>query len=82
MASEAGRMSVAVSAEIQRKLDIIAAGEDRSRNWIVNQAISHYVELYEWQIKRIEERLERAKNPDAVFYSGKDVDDMIGTFKS
>lgn len=52
MTSETGRMSVSVSPEKQQKLDAIASSLDRSRNWLVNQAIDHYLEIYDWQTKK------------------------------
>lgn len=82
MASETGRMSVAVSPDMQKKLDIIAASEDRSRNWLVNQALNQYIDLYEWQTGRIQERLKAAQGKNAVFKSSQDVDELIETFKS
>lgn len=64
MASNTGRMSVSVSPDKQAKLDAIAADADRSRSYIVNEAIDHYLDLYEWQTRRIQERLERAESGD------------------
>jgi predicted transcriptional regulator len=61
MASSTGRMSLSVPADKQAKLDIIAANAKRSRSYIVNEAIDHYLDLYEWQTRRIEERLENTK---------------------
>ena len=52
MASETGRMSVSVTPEKQQKLDAIASSLDRSRNWLVNQAIDNYLEIYDWQTKK------------------------------
>lgn len=65
MASNTGRMSISVSPEKQAKLDAIAANADRSRSSIVNEAIDHYLDLYEWQTRSIEERLERAQSGEA-----------------
>ena len=81
MASETGRMSVAVPSDTQEKLDAIAAKEDRSRNWLVNQAINQYLDLYEWQTMRIQERLEHARSGKANFSSSKDIDELIENFK-
>jgi predicted transcriptional regulator len=80
MASNSGRMSVSVPPEVQEKLDTIAQGLDRSRNWIVNQAIDQYLELYEWQREKIQARLDRANSKQATFHSSKDVDAVIDTF--
>jgi predicted transcriptional regulator len=80
MASNSGRMSVSVSPEVQEKLEAIAQGLDRSRNWIVNQAIDQYLELYEWQREKIQARLNRANSNQATFHSSQDVDTVIDTF--
>lgn len=73
MASNTGRMSISVSAEKQARLDAIAASADRSRSYIVNEAIDHYLDLYEWQTRRIEERLERLKSSEAGWISHDEV---------
>lgn len=82
MASETGRMSVSVAPEKQEKLDAIAHSLDRSRNWLVNQAIDHYLEIYDWQKKRIQERLDIASGKNAKFHSSDDVDAIINKFKA
>ncbi len=82
MASDTGRMSVAVTVDMQKKLDAIAASEDRSRNWLVNQALHQYIDLYDWQTKRIQDRLDKAQSKNAIFNSSTDVDSLIETFKS
>ena len=65
MASNTGRMSLSVPPDKQAKLDAIAANADRSRSYIVNEAIDYYLDLYEWQTRRIEERLARTQSGDA-----------------
>ena len=67
MASNTGRMSLTVAADKQAKLDAIAANARRSRSYIVNEAIDHYLDLHEWQTRRIEERLERTQSADAAW---------------
>jgi predicted transcriptional regulator len=81
MVSETGRMSVIVEPGKQTKLDAIAENYDRSRNWIVNQAIDNYLDIYDWQTKRIEEALEIASSENAVFHSSEEIDAMIAEFK-
>lgn len=80
MASNSGRMSVSVPPEKQAKLDAIAAEAQRSRNWIVNEAIDQYIDLHEWQIQRIQERLAHAESGTATFYTSDDVDDVVQSF--
>lgn len=36
------------------EIDALAAATDRSRNYIVNQAIEQYLEANAWQMERIE----------------------------
>jgi len=82
MASETGRMSVSVTPEKQEKLDEIAHSLDRSKNWIVNQAIDHYLEIPDWQTKMNQERLDIASRKNAKFHSSDDVHAMIDKFKA
>ena len=55
MTGKTGRMSVMVKPEKQAKLEVIAKQLDRSRNWVVNQAIKNYLDMYDFQTKKIEE---------------------------
>jgi predicted transcriptional regulator len=43
-----------------RKLDKLAEQQDRSRNYLVNQAIDQYLELLAWQDERIKEGIKAA----------------------
>lgn len=43
-----------------RKLDKLAAQQDRSRNYIVNQAIDQLLELHAWQDERVKEGIKAA----------------------
>ncbi len=81
MASDTGRMSVSVDTDKQARLDAIASGLDRSRSWVVNQAIDQYLELYDWQRSHIERRLAYAESPDAVFRGCGEVDALIETYR-
>ncbi len=41
-------------------LDAIADALDRDRSYILNEAISAYLELYRWQMKHIKEGIKQA----------------------
>ena len=41
-------------------LDRLAAQRDRSRNYLVNEAIDHFLELQEWQAERVREGIKAA----------------------
>ena len=77
MASSTGRMSLSVPTDKQAKLDAIAANARRSRSYIVNEAIDHYLDLYEWQTRKIEERLERAHSGNARWRPHEEVFDRL-----
>jgi len=81
MASDTGRMSLAVPTNKQKKLESIAKASDRSRNWIINQAIDQYLDLYDWQTQKIEDRLAQANEKNAIFHSSSYVDQHIEKFK-
>lgn len=52
-------MSVSLSFRTEEstreELDQIAKSIDRNRNWLINEAIENYLELYKWQMNHIEE---------------------------
>jgi predicted transcriptional regulator len=45
-------------------LDEIAAGMDRDRSYILNEAITAYLEMYQWQIDEIQQGLAEAEAGD------------------
>lgn len=58
MATEA--FSVRADMKKVKQLDRIAKQQDRSRNYIVNQAIDQLLELHTWQIERVKEGITAA----------------------
>jgi predicted transcriptional regulator len=46
-------MSVRTDEAIVEKLDQIAESLDRNRNWVINDAISKYIEMHEWQLSEM-----------------------------
>jgi predicted transcriptional regulator len=72
--------SVRTDPKKVRKLDKLAAQQDRSRNYLVNQAIDQYLELLAWQDERIKEGIRAADagrfasdaEMDAIFNKYKD----------
>jgi len=39
---------------VVEKLDQIAESLDRNRNWVINDAISKYIEMHEWQLAEMQ----------------------------
>lgn len=51
----------------KKALDTIAAGLDRDRSYVLNEAVRSYIDLYLWQVERIKEGLRQA---DAGEFAG------------
>ncbi|NIQ03013.1 MAG: ribbon-helix-helix protein, CopG family [Nitrospinaceae bacterium] len=81
MTQSSSNVTVRLSGETRKKLDHIAADLDRSRNWLINEAIENYLEVYEWQEKRIRERLKKAET-SGKFRTAKQVAKVVDSFKS
>jgi predicted transcriptional regulator len=56
-------------------LDAIASGMDRDRSYILNEAITVYLEMHQWQIDQIQQGLAEAEAGD--FASDEDVQAMF-----
>jgi predicted transcriptional regulator len=54
-------MTVRTRKETVSEIDALAASMDRSRNYIVNQAIQQYLDVNAWQIERIKEGIAAAR---------------------
>jgi predicted transcriptional regulator len=55
-------ITVRAAKEIVSGIDALAAAMDRSRNYIVNQALQQYLETNAWQIERIKEGIAAARD--------------------
>ena len=81
MTETSGNVTVRLDGETRKKLDHIAADLDRSRNWLINEAIENYLDVYEWQEKQIRERLKKAEKK-GKFRTAKQVSKVVDSFKS
>lgn len=59
-------ITVRTSKESVAKIDALASRMDRSRNYLVNQAIEQYLATDAWQIERIQAGLDAANAGDVV----------------
>jgi predicted transcriptional regulator len=80
MTESSGNVTVRLDGETRKKLDHIAADLDRSRNWLINEAIENYLDVYEWQEKQIRERLKKAEK-NGKFRTAKQVSKIVDSFK-
>ncbi len=49
-----------LDSEKRAALDAIAAGMDRDRSYVLNEAINLYLEMHQWQIQEIQKGIEEA----------------------
>jgi len=67
MAAEA--FTVRTESNIVNQLDDIAQSLDRSRNYLVNQAIKEYINVHGWQIDKVKKGIEAADNEELTDHS-------------
>lgn len=53
-----------LDTEKRAALDAIAAGMDRDRSYMLNEAINLYLEMHQWQIQEIQRGIEEADAGD------------------
>ncbi len=73
-------VSVRMPTEVQAGISSIAKQWDRSQNWVINQAIEQFLDLYRWQAAQIEKAV-AAADAGGRFYSSEEVEAMIDAFK-
>jgi len=67
-------LSVRLDAETEMKLEEVARSLDRSKGWVIREAIRHYVE----EIADYDVALERLADPDAEFLDHEDAKRALG----
>ena len=77
MAAEA--FTVRTEPDIVHQLDSMAESLDRSRNYLVNQAIKEYLEAHAWQIEKITQGIAAADRGELVDHDQvmQEMDDLI-----
>ncbi|MFL1780488.1 putative CopG family transcriptional regulator [Candidatus Hepatincolaceae symbiont of Richtersius coronifer] len=73
-------VSLRIEPELKRRLEEVAKMEQRDTSFIMNKAINEYVDLYEWQINRIRESIDRANNKE--FASKEEVKNLFKDYVS
>ena len=62
-----------------KKLDELAKLNDRSRNYLVNEAIGQYLDLHAWQLEQIKAGIKAAE--DGQFASPEDMERIFGKYQ-
>lgn len=79
MATEA--FTVRAESELVHQLDHLADSLDRSRNYLVNQALKEYLEHHAWQIEKITQGIVAADRGDLVAHEDvmREMEDLIAS---
>ncbi|HPX60953.1 MAG TPA: CopG family ribbon-helix-helix protein [Deltaproteobacteria bacterium] len=64
---KAASLTVRVKPDTRNRLDNLARITHRSKSYVIEEALEHYLDVNEWQIKGIQEALEEADRPGAEF---------------
>jgi predicted transcriptional regulator len=77
MATEA--FTIRAETEIVHKLDDLAGSLDKSRNYLVNQAIKEYLETHAWQVEKITQGIAAADRGEWVAHEDvmREMEDLI-----
>jgi predicted transcriptional regulator len=77
MATEA--FTVRAESNLVNQLDHLADTLDRSRNYLVNQALKEYLEQHAWQIEKISQGITAADRNELVGHDVvmKEMEDLI-----
>ena len=77
MATEA--FTVRAESEVVHQLDHLADSLDRSRNYLVNQALKEYLEQHAWQLKKITQGIAAANRGELVDHDDvmREMEDLI-----
>jgi len=77
MATEA--FTVRTDPDIVHQLDHMADSLDRSRNYLVNQAIKEYLQTHAWQIEKVTQGMAAADRGELVEHDQlmQEIEDMI-----
>lgn len=77
MATEA--FTVRAESELVHQLDHLADSLDRSRNYLVNQALKEYLEHHAWQIEKITKGIVAAEHGKLISHDDvmSEMEDLI-----
>ena len=73
-------VAVRLDEELIKKLDMMAKAADRSRAWLMSQAIKQYVEHEAWQVEAIKKALDKFERGEARFAGHEDVSQWLASW--
>lgn len=51
-------ITIRTEPEVAEKIGMLAKAMDRSRNWVIEDALKHYIQDQEWQIEGIHQGIQ------------------------
>ncbi|MFN2343929.1 MAG: CopG family ribbon-helix-helix protein [Desulfonatronovibrio sp.] len=54
--------TVRINDNVLNRVDVLAAELSRSRSWVINQAINHFLGYEEWLVQEIKDGLKEVEN--------------------
>ena len=69
--------TVRLADELASKLEDLAGSLDRPKSWLIEQAISRYVEEQTWQVQAIRQALDEYRSGTATLVPHEDVMDRL-----
>ncbi len=66
-------MTVRMSQETRKRINNLALSTNRTRSYILDQAINEYLSVHEWQVLEIKNAVKHADSPDAKWTSHENV---------
>jgi len=75
-------VSVRLEDDVLTQLDLMAKAADRSRAWLMAQAVKQYVEHEAWQIEAINKSLEKFESGKSKFADHSDVARWLSSWGS
>ena len=73
-------VSIRLDEEVLRQLDMMAKIADRSRSWLMSQAVQQYVEHEAWQIEAIQKAVDKLEQGSAKFVTHDQVEQWLASW--
>ena len=73
-------VSIRLDEDVLKKLDMMSKAADRSRAWLMSQAVKQYVEHEAWQVEAIKKALDKLESGKAEFANHDDVAQWLASW--
>ena len=75
-------LTVRLDEQTKKRLDQLANATDRSKSFLVSNAIKGFLDINEWQVQEIKKAVGEAERADAKFVEHEEVAAWLGTWGS